>query len=118
MADVDQLTVRNQAVLKAAPKKVAALARPGTTVRVHAHDALIPRSWPSSVRTLLDPVSPDHMYVEHDDGREQFIARGGPAASGLALVRDAMAGDRPHPLQVRARLSRGQAPDVEGSDEP
>lgn len=107
MAAVDKQLVRNHAVLKAAPKSVAAQARPGTTVRVHAHDALIPRSWPGPVRKILDRLSPDHMYVEYDDGREQLIARGGPAARGPAFFRDAMAGKLRTTAEVKpARQSR------------
>lgn len=90
MKDVDKLIVRNSAMLTAAPNK----GRPqsGTTVSVKAHDALVPPSWPSGLRKILEPPSPDHMYVEYDDGQEQLIARGGPSSHGLALFRDGLTG--------------------------
>lgn len=59
---------------------------PSTRVTVRSFDVLSDNLRKLTGRPLppwLKAISPDHMYVEYDDGREQYIFRGGP--SGLAL---------------------------------
>lgn len=64
------MTLKDWAALQRAPKR-----RPGTRVTVRAYDV-------PGARGPLGLVSPDHMYVEYDDGRQQLIARGGPSGQG------------------------------------
>lgn len=49
----------------------------GTSVTVRSYDL-----FRDGKRDNLK-VAPDHMFVEYDDGREQYIFRGGPSAHGL-----------------------------------
>ncbi|MFZ5720314.1 MAG: hypothetical protein ACOY5Y_12740 [Pseudomonadota bacterium] len=69
------LTPQDQALLARAPRK------DGTRVTVRAYD--IPR-----ITGPLGQLTPDHMYVEYDDGRDQLIARGGPNDNAGAALSD------------------------------
>lgn len=46
----------------------------GTPVTVRAFD--VPAGWLGIDRDI--PGSPDHMFIEYDDGRSRYIYRGGP----------------------------------------
>lgn len=59
------MSIKDHLDLARAPKK------PGTQVTVWAYSAVF-RGSPK-----------DHMYVEYDDGREQYIYRGGPSWHGV-----------------------------------
>ncbi|MGA0604954.1 hypothetical protein ACO2Q0_03055 [Phenylobacterium sp. VNQ135] len=58
------MTIDEHIALADAPK------RPGTRVTVRAYDT----PWPGR---------DEHMYTEYDDGREQYIYRGGPSLHGV-----------------------------------
>lgn len=75
------MSLRDYAALQAAPKR-----RRGTQVTVRAFD--IPGR-----KGLLGRVTPDHMYVEYDDGQEQLIARGGPSGQGRGFADGLMRDD-------------------------
>lgn len=62
------LSVRELAALLNAPKKGA-----GTKVTV--------KSYPVKLGPV--PLVAEHMYTEYDDGRSQYIFRGGPSRHGL-----------------------------------
>jgi len=66
-----ELSAQTHAKLTRAPRRPE-----GTNVTVYSYD--VPRA-----AGKLGERTPDHMYVQYDDGREQVIARGGPSASGL-----------------------------------
>jgi hypothetical protein len=68
------LTLKDYVALAKAPRR-------NTQVTVRSFD--VPSGWSKALtgRPLKPDVkahSPDHMFVEYDDGQEQFIARGGP----------------------------------------
>lgn len=70
------LSLKDYAALHSAPKRPT-----GTQVTVRAYD--VPGSWfakatGKQLPGWLKAISPDHMYAEYDDGREQYIYRGGP----------------------------------------
>lgn len=98
MANGDRQIVRNKAHLKVAPRQdsPAAPSRPGTWVRVKAYD--IPHQKWGFPRT---PISPQHMFIEYDDGGRQIIARSGPSAEGARFLRDGLAGN----LRVRSAVT-------------
>lgn len=68
------VTLKDYADLARAPKRQ-------TRVTVKSYD--VPAGWVEKPPSQILPPwfrsrSPDHMFVEYDDGREQYIARGGP----------------------------------------
>lgn len=70
------MSLKDYASLHVAPKVA-----PSTKVTVRSYD--VPGSWFAKVTGRQLPgwakaISPDHMYVEYDDGQEQYIYRGGP----------------------------------------
>ena len=75
------MSPRDYAALQVAPKR-----RKGTQVTVRAYDV-------PGAKSLAGFASPDHMYVEYDDGQEQLIARGGPSAQGRGFARDLVRDD-------------------------
>lgn len=82
LQDGPVLSMEDTVALLRAPRRRAARRPPGTTVTVRSYN--IPRgnglpAWRGS---------PEHMYVEFDDGRRQLIARGGPNTSAGAALSD------------------------------
>ena len=81
-------------VLKWQASPPAPTARPpsgGTQVQVRAFDML--EKWTGKkMPRVIERLSPDHAYVEYDDGKEQIIARGGPSAKKGAFFGDAVNG--------------------------
>ena len=75
LASPAYLTRKERIGLERAPK-----VGPGTRVTVRSYD--VPSSWLTPFGRELPPgargFSPDHMFVEYDDGRERYIFRGGP----------------------------------------
>ncbi|TAJ70697.1 MAG: hypothetical protein EPO51_16540 [Phenylobacterium sp.] len=76
------LSLKDYAALQRAPKRA-----PTTRVTVRSYD--VPGSWLNKLtgKQLSDEAkaySPDHMYAEYDDGREQYIYRGGPRGAFLS----------------------------------
>jgi hypothetical protein len=63
------LTTREAAALRAAPKR-----SPSTEVTVRAYPVKI---------AGVPLLGLEHMYTEYDDGRDQYISRGGPSWHGL-----------------------------------
>lgn len=67
------------------PSPAPAQAAPRTRVTVSSYD--VPSKWLErwgyELRPWAKRLSPDHMYVEYDDGREQYIFRGGPSGPFL-----------------------------------
>lgn len=65
------MTAEEHVALSEAPRK------PGTRVTVRSYDVFR--------RGRRDNIAwwPDHMFVEYDDGGEQYIYRGGPSRHGL-----------------------------------
>jgi len=49
---------------------------------------------------FVTAFTPDHMYVEYDDGADRLIARGGPSAGGFGFARGALDGS----LRVKAAV--------------
>ena len=77
------MTLRDYAALGSAPRKVD---RPGTHVRVRSFDVVsdnLAKATGYELQPWAKSRSPDHMYTEYDDGREQYVFRAGP--SGLKL---------------------------------
>jgi len=82
------------ALRQAAQRRLAANAKtlgpaansPRTRVTVSSFD--VASKWLEPFGYELQPwakkLSPDHMFVEYDDGREQYIFRGGPAGPFLS----------------------------------
>lgn len=81
LANGPVLSLRDLSALQKAPRR-----GPETTVTVRAYD--IPGR-----RGVAGRVTPDHMYVEYDDGREQIIARGGPSGQGPEFARQLLTDD-------------------------
>jgi hypothetical protein len=87
--DTPLLTLKELSALQRAPKR-----RSGTDVTVYAYDIRNAKGGLGSLTPeRLRWRSPDHMYVQYDDGREQLLARGGPAREGADLVAAALAND-------------------------
>jgi hypothetical protein len=80
------LTPAEQAALAKAPR--------GTDVTVRSK-RIVP---------ALGPLSPEHMYLEYDDGRNDLIARGGPSATGPAMAAAFLNGD----LSVTGQVAPAQ----------
>ena len=103
------ISLREYAVLAAAPRKVAA--------RVVGPAASRPNRAGTTVTVRATPVPAvqnraDHMWVEFDDGRQQYIARGGPEAGGAEMVASGMLND----LTVMAQVDRAiDSPDYRQS---
>lgn len=94
-AGVPLLTPAEQAALAKAPR--------GTDVTVRSKRIIPP----------LGPLSPEHMYVEYDDGQKDLIARGGPSASGGEMAKAFLNGDlsvtgQVTPAQVSKDYGQGQ----------
>ncbi|MFN3513914.1 MAG: hypothetical protein ACK41C_12755 [Phenylobacterium sp.] len=63
----------------------------GARVQVRSYD-VVENNLGVRLPPALERLLPDHAYVEYDDGRERFIARGGPSAQGKAFVDNARNG--------------------------
>lgn len=81
------LTPQEQVRLARAPR------RPGTEVRVKSYDIIEANT---GLRLPVRNLTPDHMYVEYDDGRDPYIYRGGPSPHGLHAQVDPVADSPDH----------------------
>ena len=82
------MTLREYAALEAAPKKAP---HAGTRVTVRSFDVLsdnLAKATGHPLPSFVKARLPDHMYTEYDDGREQFIFRGGPSGGKLKVQVD------------------------------
>jgi len=87
------MTPQDYVSLNRAPRLGAGPRPPGTKVTAYAYDLL-------RLPEPLARLTPDHLYVEYDDGQEQLIARGGPSREGLGLAAGHLRGD----LSVAAKV--------------
>lgn len=71
------MSLRAYASLAAAPRKAQP---PGTRVTVRSFDIfsdMFERATGRELPESVKKIAPDHMFTEYDDGREQYIFRGG-----------------------------------------
>jgi hypothetical protein len=90
-----RLTLEDQRRLAAAPRKPpiqegrGPAGVEGTRVTTKAYDVfgrIYPPAQKWKIWPALEPHLPDHQYTEFDDGRDRYIARGGPGGHGLHAI--------------------------------
>jgi len=92
------LTMRDFVALQRAPKRPSV--SPSTPAKPAGTRVTM---WAKPVPEVGNGA--DHMWVEFDDGRRQFIARGGPNAHGLPLIASAAFND----LSVAGQVDPAQS---------